>query len=368
MTELERKSVSRENAKPSKEQETTKPSATQAKRPLIDDTYVCLPRFRNDIPDTPIGPFFRTFQPLHSFQEFAKFTISSLEKNYIWKPHIDTEVGLNVDLVDQDTVLLPFPNVQKPPLDPIDHRIINNQNLTAKGPLYDQDNKPWWLRSTTYLENNLFKSKNIKQEQRKLEHKEFLLEPFKVDYIRQSFEDVKHAQVDRKKKIEYSLPIFPSSHHELGITSQVRFFESYETLLPVEEEGDESSSRESCRKRFKRSILTNIRQLPIVPNKADQFSASLLVPDALASDEAEAEHFDWARDFRMDIREKNATSLFVFEIDEISRQCHYSRVHTRIDMHKLTAEDSEPCEATISRRTQVEDKEVEDKDDTGQAS
>lgn len=359
MTEIERKAVSKEETKQAKSTASSKQSL--AKRPPIDDTFVCLPRFRNDLPDTPIGPFFRNFQPLHSFQDFAKFTISSLEKNYIWKPHFDPDTGLKLDLVDQEAVLINHPPNQKPPLDPIDHRIINNQNLTSKGPLFDQENKPWWLRSTTYLENNLFKSKMVKQEQRKVEHKEFLLEPFKVDYIRQSFEEVKHAQVDKKKKIEFSMPIFPSNHHQIGITSQVRFFESYETLVQNEqneEDHDESNSSESTRKRFKRSILTNIRHLPVVPNKVDQLSASLLVPDTPSPVEAESEHFDWVRDFRMDIREKNATSLFVLEADENIAQCHYSRVHTRIDMHKLTAENSAPSEATVSRRAY--DKERDD--------
>lgn len=96
---------------------------------------------------------------IHPLSKYGEYKLSTLEKNYTWLPHVSVDINMNIDLVDQEAMLyLP----DKPVLDPMDElylKPVNTSNLHGSSNLSKANIKgpnPWWLRNTTYLENNLF--------------------------------------------------------------------------------------------------------------------------------------------------------------------------------------------------------------------
>jgi hypothetical protein len=320
-------------------------------RKVLDADFFCLPIFRNDLPEPPVGPYFRPFQPIYSSTDFANYSVSSLEKNYTWKPHFDIDAGLKVDLVDQEAILTESTDGHKRPLDPIDHRIIHNQNITSKALAFDQNNKPWWLRNTTYLENNLYKSRVVKQTPSKKSEIDatILFEPFSTDFIKNSFQAVKRTfsqSQQQNKQIEWSFPLLPSDQNDSSLTSFVRFDEKYSAFVS----DAYSDVDEIHHKRFKRGILTNVRELPTEHGSQGNFAVGLLIPPVGSNESDEPLLYEWARDFKMEIRETNLSTAFAVAIDEEARKCTYSRLHSRVEMHRLNLEHAQPHDATVTRR------------------
>lgn len=303
----------------------------------IDSNFVCLPIFHNDISDIPVGPFFTGMQLLHSHEDLAAFNISSLEKSYTWRPHFE-HAGLKLDLVDQDEVYAPDYTGSKPTLHPADARLVSNKHQASKL-TFDKTNKPWWLRNTVYLENNLYKSRVVKAES-KVDDENSVLNPCDSSFIAQSFELAKRP-VSGGKTVEWSLPLLPADFNNRGLLSFVRFDESYEVFMEVD--GVERAAKRRC-------VLANARMLPAEDDHNDFALSLLAAKDTEPEGEAETVLYDWVRDYRMDIRDKNLAGAFVLTLDPKQSSCRFAHLHSRIEMHKLATEDSAPVEAFVSRR------------------
>ena len=76
--------------------------------------FLCKPAFHNTLPTAPSGPFFRPLSLYNNSNnssnsnkmlQYAIYQVSTLEKSCIWQPHYGPELGLKLDLADQDTIL-----------------------------------------------------------------------------------------------------------------------------------------------------------------------------------------------------------------------------------------------------------------------
>lgn len=312
----------------------------------VDETFLCVPLFKNELPDVPIGPYFTKYKLQHIVEDYGKYLMSSLEKSYTWHPHYDSSMGLNLDFVDKPAILVPYSEDSgKIPVHPSDSIFLSNQNPLKKMN-DDKAEKPWWLRSTTYLENDLYKSRAAKVDSAAAGEVNNMLDPFTEEYIRGSFEAVRKMKNTTGKQIVWSMPILPSD--VVGDQSTfIRFDANYDRPADETEESDEPESkklRTNC-------LLTNMR---VVSSGVNHTHMSMVAPAdegrSPSDGSDEPIHYDWVRDFKLDVRQKNLQSLFLLSLDEEAMQCRYSRIHTTADMQKLGAEESAPHEVWVTRR------------------
>ena len=132
-------------------------------------SFNCKEKYQNNLPQIPCGPYFRDVNLSLSFQDFATYKISSLERSYIWQPHLGPDVGIKLNLVDQEAILCPEDKTAV--LDPSESRYLTGTGERGRVSRV-KDEKPAWLRNTTYLDNDLFGSgprKGVSPRQKKFE-------------------------------------------------------------------------------------------------------------------------------------------------------------------------------------------------------
>lgn len=248
----------------------------------VKSDFVTHPEFLNTLPSVPCGPYFvnTTFAP-SPFEKYATYKPSTLEKAYIWQPHL-VNAGVKLDLVDSESVLIPS---KVPPLHPLDAKYLHLTDKTSvrnKKRRVSADEKPWWLRNTVYLENNLYNQRRpaMKEESSAATLTASLIKmrsPFATETILESFENVKNqdAYLSSLKKfkpnakdadIEWSIPILPDMLATLltTTTADQRSVEIPPIPVRFDEEVDKLFSQKSAVDGVKldayRSILTNSRR------------------------------------------------------------------------------------------------------------
>mmetsp|Transcript_12571 Transcript_12571/g.18990 ORF Transcript_12571/g.18990 Transcript_12571/m.18990 type:complete len:382 (-) Transcript_12571:101-1246(-) len=332
-----------------------------------NEEFICTPQFKNPLPSVPSGPFFRTVELPHSSADFAVYTVSSLEKQYIWQPHHGADVGLHLDLVDQDAVLC---TTQK------SGPVVDAKFLTEKRANVSNLGRIPFLKRPIYSTNDLFDNVNKFKGSEELE-KGFKdtkmrsigdkLNPFESNFISMTFDTVDQktsSLVPTKRStsgtptMEWSIPVLPESDDLWGQNLSLVIFtdDALDSLSP--DDGGASKRRKVCR-----SIATNIRPVEVKDEKlADGLmvrALSLTAPeqketeedDALNTDSVE---YDWIGDFRMDIKSKKLDDHFEFSIDEKNGACTYCPLRSRIDLRRLKASLAEPHRVSVRHRDPLE--------------
>ena len=125
---------------------------------MIGSDFIVQLKYSNTLPEIPSGPYLLELKPLRDFEEYGKYSFSSLERNHIWQPHFGPTAGIKLDLQDQDSVLSLS---KEEALDPSDIKYLAAAN---SGKILRTTDKPWWLRNTTYSENTMESESRIKPE------------------------------------------------------------------------------------------------------------------------------------------------------------------------------------------------------------
>ena len=357
---------------------------TNGKRKLwnVDTDFVSTPIFQNTLPGAPSGPFFKTV-PFDSFDKFATYHVSSLEKSYAWQPHF-IEAGVKIDLVDQESFLIPN-NV--PSIEPIDMKYIqasndsSNRSKQRRAMLVKEDNeKPWWLRNTVYLENNLYNQPLAKSKALETDLQISRTEdPLSVQFIDNSFEKIKKldsilikAKKDKlgKKgpdvKMEWAIPILPEPSLYENPLVPIRFDEDIEELV------SKKNQAEDLEMDVLYSIISNLRErMTSVENlhiNDKSFNASLIAPPISTPRDVSTEGvpYTWVADFKMDFStlSQGGNDEFLMKMDSSfssqtsmnQKSVEYWPVKSRIDMRKLPVDEWIPHEAKIFRRKEVKNK------------
>lgn len=63
--------------------------------------------FNNHLPVVPSGGFFKKMGLSHDIEDFANYSVSSLEKNFLWQRHTPASLNVALDLVDQQAICEP---------------------------------------------------------------------------------------------------------------------------------------------------------------------------------------------------------------------------------------------------------------------
>lgn len=345
-------------------------------------------KYQNNLPSAPSGPFFKQLTTFHSFEKFGEYSTSTLEKGYVWQPNFGPDMGLNLDLVDQDTILGQDKNFQQLPLDPSELKYLQGTVDKGRGKLkqIDQSSKPWWLRNTTYMENNLFNSvmnknhdtestsKHNEAKRKQIGNK--AQDPFAEDFIEDSFKLLDNTIKNLKHKtkkigIMWEVPIVPL---ELPSTMAAVADKSY-SLVRFDEDPLNSITDvpEQKRRRVNGSIATNFRQSK---RHDDQFTkagaaieVSLVAPTVATLDASvdgdSSGRYEWVKDYRMEVADSKTDDCFLLLVDQsalakemtadgaVSAEvARYFPIRSRVDMRKMNAEESMPHECAVFRRAE----------------
>lgn len=255
--------------------------------------FICLPQFHNSLPNAPSGPYLKNIELLHKYQDFSQYKTSSLEKNYIWQPHFGPDLGLRLDLVDQEALFVPEFIKNEDNIDAAEMRLLKGEVTEGRRGKVGGE-KPWWLRSTTYLENNLYVSvvKTKKDIKRKRENTETMtgIEAYNYsfDAVEGNLERLaKESREKHNMEVEWSIPFLPTGD-----------FNDYFAVARYDEDPDINLERRRLDREVKgkdvlseqdsikasHSILANIRQSIIKgenPSKSiNSFTTSLVLPSS----------------------------------------------------------------------------------------
>lgn len=325
----------------------------------ITKDFISTYKFRNSLPSAPIGPFFKKIPILTSLEDqnqACTIIDSSLEKNYKWEPSFGDTLGLTIDLVDSKAIFAPAANSDDA-LYPEDKKFLsissNNTRETRakiKNIKIDNENRPWWLRNTTYLENNPFYLKQKEgelmaekqEEANKLNSTKVYDESFTE--IDETVEKLKNYFKDKKKLVS-NMPILPlliNPNETASLKrshSLVRFYDNPSEAISIDEV--------TKKKKFKisDSILLNNRPSKVEDNYND---ISLVAPPITSSSSSNVSH-EWVRDYSMAPSKVPKNSTFAFLVDREKQVVKYISIDTLYDLKKLNPEYEQPTEAIVTR-------------------
>eukprot|EP01033_Poteriospumella_lacustris_P009046 gene9047-6498_t len=270
---------------------------------------------------------------------------SSLEKKHMWEASADPFCGMKINLVDQDKLL----RHSTEPVDSADMKLLYSQkqststlgNNGARGVTDDQ--KPYWLRNTTYLENNPFNKYSNNNEEEAFEaHREsrkrkVVEDIFSKEKVAQTFakceEVIKSEGGPRKKgKVVGVFPIVPDAL--LGVVSAV--------LVRFDE--DLSSTLSSDKAANRHTMVVNTREPPAreLGTKAGVFHSTVVTPARDQDEATEGITHQWFRDYRMEMHDANLDDSYLLIVDPQDKTARYLPVRTRTDMKRLEFQQSVP--------------------------
>lgn len=354
--------------------------------PDVPDEFLISLKYHNNLPNAPSGPFLKNINILQSLDEFPEFRTSTLEKGYVWQPHFGLDLGVKLDLVDQDAILFQEKNNAAPILDQSDLKYLTStvEKNRGKTKQIDQSSKPWWLRNTTYMENNLYNVGRVKAiaaesakeiSAKKKDNIDYDVDMLSTSYINDSFDLTARTLArlvaeNAKRKVLRDLPVVPMESAELSVPaflgknhSLVRFDE--DPVVLATEEGYSSSSSTSApakRRRVDVGVITNLRQaVKSEHTRNAALEVSLVSPLVQTTSETSNGNFNvkevrygWVKDYRMDIQQSkvNDSFLFVYSVGGVSSSgnddsVQYFPIGSRIDMKKMNPEDSLPHECIV---------------------
>jgi hypothetical protein len=331
-------------------------------------------QMRNPVPTNPHGPYFKEIDVLSMLKHktnIPPYRTSSLEKHHVWQLHLGPNLGVKLDLVDQESFLN---STEPPPVDPLDRAVYSTEPFTdqQKSKLkksLDNGVQPWFFRQTTYIENNPFREMNrtkvgdsvinkIAKKKLTHDHKDI----FSVSFIDQSFSMVDETvnklveENSGKRKLLWSQPLLP----EISSGSQtsraiVRFDDDPTVALGYSAEntpagdGDEPLTK---RFRVEDGIILNVRKAGNngTDGVSSQMNVTLVAPSVADSDDSK-QH--WVKDFNMEIQDAKVDDGYVLSLAENGEYAIYVKVTSRIDMKRIPFEFAEPHACHVIRDVEV---------------
>ncbi|KAF8567900.1 hypothetical protein P879_04592 [Paragonimus westermani] len=118
---------------------------------LRPESLLCRLKYKNALPELPFDPKFLAY-PLEP-SRFLQYVATSLERNYKHELLTETDVGVEVDLIDPDI----FKIDKSVKLHPDDERLLEDENPAAINARKSRHQKSVsWLRRTEYISTELY--------------------------------------------------------------------------------------------------------------------------------------------------------------------------------------------------------------------
>lgn len=299
---------------------------------LPESEFLCTISFKNTLPAVPSGPFFKQVDLSRRHEDFAEYHVSSLEKGYVWQPHFDQRVNIDLDLVDHDAVL-------KTQTIATEHDVEKEVTMYLSGVSGDRAGRSnakkehqanhWWLRDTLYFDNKLDRNRKFMPKEKNTENDEVLVDPCDEEMIKASFADAIEGDSKLEANVEWSVPILPSSSVEM---------EKLYSLARFEEDPIAGKKR-----KMDTSVISNIRLAK--KGNGQSYAVSMLEKENEDDDsEVTGGFYKWVQDYRMDLK-TNVDDQYAITVDEGSAS--YSMVGSQFNMGKLNVDEAMPYEAIV---------------------
>lgn len=330
------KSSKSKSSKPSKSKEHVSSKLKEVngstRQHLPESEFLCTISFKNTLPAVPSGPFFKQVDISRRHEDFAEYHMSSLEKGYVWQPHFDQRVNIDLDLVDQDAVL-------KAQTIAAGHDVEKEVTMYLSGVTGDRAGRSnakkehqanhWWLRDTLYFDNKLDRNRNRAVPKGRVADEEDIVDPCAPETIKTTFQDAKEGDAKLEANVEWSLPIIPSiSVEQDKLYSLARFEED-----PLEE---------TKKRKLDTSVISNIRIAK--KGNGQSYAVSMLEKENEDDNEMTGGFYEWVKDYRMDLK-TNVEDQYAITVDE--GFASYSMVGSQFNMGKLNVDEVMPYEANI---------------------
>jgi hypothetical protein len=298
---------------------------------------------------------------VHKFEEFGAYHVTSLEKHFVWKPHVN--VAQCLDLVDQESLV---PSTGAANSAAVVPGLVGMARKTGTSSL-DVSKIPW-LKKTTYLTNNLYdnvnqfkgdeeiiKSKTAQTKAQIKAHHDAFAETF-IDFTFEAVAGktarVLEAQKENlvaRRKVEWICPVLPDEALWKSNLNLLRFDND-----PMADDDSQAIGKEESLQVLD-SIVTNIRSLPQKATDVSsdsRFAISLVANDGTAAHNAEAMSYKWVRDFKMQVKGSNLDDSFLFVVDTDSsgeKVVTYAPLNSHIELKRLSKEECSEHTAVVKR-------------------
>ncbi|CAH8641818.1 unnamed protein product [Heterobilharzia americana] len=114
------------------------------------ESLLCRLKYQNNLPELPFDPKFLAF-PLEP-SRFLQYVATSLERNYKHELLTETDVGVEVDLIDPDI----FRIDRRATLHPDDERLLEDEAPSVNARKSRHQKSVSWLRKTEYISTELY--------------------------------------------------------------------------------------------------------------------------------------------------------------------------------------------------------------------
>ena len=346
-------------------------------------------KFQNVLPPAPSGPFYKlTAHKLwRDFSEFSKSTVSTLEKNYVFKPHYGNDCSINLDLVDQEEVIVDR-EFTRDELTPLDHKYLKDAGVRSS---VNSENLSF-IRQTTYVDNNLYQTtikggKGIEIEEAVLKKKFAQAkktidnrDPYSMEYIESSFDTVDNyveemKRKNPKRKMLWSIPFIPidlnASESKSAEGETKKSIMRFDSIMDSEfnSKNPEDGNNKKQKIAMENLIVTNIR--PSADDFGDSLMTSIVLPAGDIESRTDAEvdgedlvlpefaKYSWMRDYSMKLSKQDMTDTYVISIPSSSKSskeaqesyAKYFKVDSKMDMKLWSVERSAPVDIFVKRFT-----------------
>ncbi len=318
----------------------------------------------------PYGPYFKEIDIqsiLKAKQNEIEFKTSTLENKHVWQLHLGNDLGLKLDLVDQNAFLNDDPKTV-PPLSAEDKiftstDLQSNSRGKANGRTGNDQNLPQFFRQTVYMDNDPFhqrnKNHNVNEFAKTAAVKKKMIDQTK-DILSPDFIEEFFSLVDRplerlvkenakKRKLLWSKPLLPEDTNNNITRMIVRFTEdpAFSLGYPTADavlDGEENTKRF----RIEESIFMNARASKDVGDESRNKNITLVAP-SINDESEETCTFEWVKDYEMDIQDSNLKDSYIISLKDSSDQAIYFPLKLRLEMKKLAIDHSQPHKCTVTR-------------------
>ncbi|KAJ0408494.1 hypothetical protein P43SY_006424 [Pythium insidiosum] len=336
-------------------------SHAQAKRRALlgkQSEFLTNLEFRNVLPELPFDTKFLMYP--HEPDRLVKYKPNSLEMDYVYEIHEDSNLGLNIDLIDPAKYEAPE---RAGPLEIGDEQVLMMKETNAKNAKAKARPSVTWLRRTEYMGTDLsemthkFKSEVEIQSALREGTENALAEVVQhtlEDRAEASFRDASNPKTlvhpfKKNLKIAKVWDVFPDQ----VLAPNKYAILSYDLLPSHDLKGKNVADREN------RALLCGVSKKA---SAADVIQGSILLPNARdeeqkENDEPQTEKFAYFREYQLSIdvmenRAREDSQHVVFMLDPESNQFTYADILHRIQLRKtkLVGEEKRRRGAIVHRR------------------
>ncbi|KAE9588076.1 hypothetical protein Lal_00003189 [Lupinus albus] len=349
-------------------------------------TFLCKMKFRNELPDPSAQPKLMAFKK--EKDQYAKYTITSLEKMYKPKLFMEPDLGIPLDLLDLSVY---NPPSVRPPLDPEDEELLRDDEVIIpikkdgiKRKERPTDKGVAWLVKTQYISplsmESTKQSLTEKQakELREMKGGRSILGNLnsrerQIKEIQASFQAAKSHPVHATKKDLYPVDILPLLPDFDRYDDQF-VVAAFDNAPSVDSEMYSKLDKSVRDAHESRAIMKSYVASSSDPANPEKFLAYMApAPGELSKDiydENEDVSYSWVREYHWDVRGDDADDPTTYLVSFDESEARYLPLPTKLVLRKKRAKEGRsgeeveqfpiPSRVTVRRRPHVAAIELKD--------